>query len=192
MTQTEARKIKKKVAAYNMIPNVIWSVICLLPISVFCYSYMNVKLICIFLLVSMVFIFLPKSFFTILQLGKTPVFYKKTGVIFLNKFTQNGEIINALIRKKYPDYKMVSKNSRSIEKLFQQTYMLEKFHFLMFSFFMFTSVYALFQNQYGWAFFITITNIIYNVYPILLQQYIRSRISFFNKKGKLEKKAIPY
>ncbi|MGN6530284.1 MAG: hypothetical protein ACTHK0_00845 [Ginsengibacter sp.] len=183
MTRTETAKIKRTVAAYNMIPNVVWSLICFTPVSVFCYSFMNAGLFAIFLTASMISIFLPKSFFHSLQFGKTESFYKKTGVVFLNKFTQNGEIINALIRRKYPAYKILSKKNFSIQKLLQQTYLFEKFHFLMLIFFTFTTGYALFQKQYGWAFIMMVTNVIYNFYPILLQHYIRLRIiQFFKQK----------
>jgi hypothetical protein len=79
-------------------------------------------------------IFLPKTFFNSIQLGKTPAFYKKTGVTFINMFTQNGDVINGLIRKKFPQYKVVSTGRQSINKVLQQTYMFEKFHFACFCF----------------------------------------------------------
>lgn len=182
MSNKKQPGIQKKITFYNMIPNLIWSVIFLTPITVFCFSNMNVKWILIFFIISFLTIFLPRSFFNIFQLGTNSSVYKKTGVIFINKFTQNGDIINRIIRKKYPGYKLVSKKNSSIKKLFNQTYMFEKFHFLMFSFFLLISFFAVFIHLYGWAIFIIITNLIYNVYPILLQQYIRLRIETISRK----------
>lgn len=183
MNSKEISKQRKMVALYNMVPNIIWSVICLIPVSFFCYHFMKLEWLYVFILISAFTILLPKSFFNLLQLSRTRSVYKKTGVSFINRFTQNGDIINRIIRKKFPDYKIVSKKYLSSKKFMQQTYMFEKFHFLMFTFFTLVSVYALFGHFYLEAFIITITNLIYNVYPILLQQYIRLRISIFHKKS---------
>lgn len=183
MNSKEISKQKKIIAVYNMVPNMVWSVICLVPVSFFCYHFMKLKWFYIFILISAFTILLPKSFFKLLQLGKTRSVYKKAGVSFINKFTQNGDIINRVIRKKIPGYQIASKKHLSGKKLLQQTYMFEKFHFLMGIFFVLTTGYALFEHFYLWAFIITITNLIYNVYPIFLQQYIRLRISSFQKKS---------
>ena len=140
MGNKDSSKIKKMVAWYNMIPNLFWSLPNLIPISIFCYSLMNSKLFYTFLTASLLTILLPKSFFNSIQLGKTGSVYKKIGVNFVNKFTQNGDIINGLIRKKFPQYKVLSNRNLSINKLLQQTYMFEKFHFMMFSFFILTTI----------------------------------------------------
>jgi len=166
-----------------MIANLVWSAICLIPISVFCYKFMDLKWFYIFLSLSILTVFLPKSFFNILQLSKSRSLYEKAGINFINKFTQNGDIINRLIRKKYPEYKIVSRKEISIIRLLRQSDMFEKFHFMMFAFFAFTTFYALLGHFYLWALVITITNLIYNLYPIFLQQYIRLRLSSFIKKS---------
>lgn len=180
MNKRDSDKIKKKIGVYNMIPNIIWSVICLSPIFIFCYSRMNMKVFYWFLIISLLTLLLPKSFFNLLQIGKTISFYKKTGVTFINKFTQNGDIINKIIRKDYPQYRVVSK--RNATSIISQSYMFEKFHFMLFSFFILTAVYAIIQKSFGWAVILIITNFIYNIYPLLLQQYIRLRISNNKKK----------
>lgn len=108
------------------------------------------------------------------------------GVAYINKFTQNGDIINRILRKKYPEYSIMAKENFSTKKILQQTYMFEKFHFMLFLFFILTAVYAVFQQFYWWAFFITITNVIYNIYPVLLQQYIRIRLSSIKKRNSLK------
>ena len=174
-------RIKRLVALYNILPNTIWSVLNLLPISVFCYSLINIKLFYSFLIISLLSIFLPKTFFNSIQLGKTPTFYKKTGVTFINRFTQNGDVINGLIRKKFPQYKVVSTRRQSINKVLQQTYMFEKFHFAMFLFFILITIYAIKYDYLWWAFILSVNNLIYNVYPCLLQQYIRVRLQLSGK-----------
>jgi len=174
-------RIKRLVALYNILPNTIWSVLNLLPISVFCYSLINIKLFYSFLTISLLSIFLPKTFFNSIQLGKTPAYYKKTGVTFINRFTQNGDVINGLIRKKFPQYKVVSTGRQSVNKVLQQTYMFEKFHFAMFLFFILVNIYAVKYDYLWWAFILSVNNLIYNVYPCLLQQYIRFRLQLSGK-----------
>lgn len=63
MNKKESDQIKKRIAIYNMIPNILWSVIFLSPISVFCYSNMTMKTFFIFLAVSLLILFLPKNNF---------------------------------------------------------------------------------------------------------------------------------
>ncbi len=117
--EKERSKIKNVVALYNMTVNLFWSALNLVPISIFCYRHISLKLFFTFSVISLLIIFLPQSFFNNIQLGKTTSVYKKIGVDFINKFTQNGKMINNFIRKKYPQYKVVSGNKRSMKKLFK-------------------------------------------------------------------------
>lgn len=184
MNQNSNRDLKRIQALYNMIPNLIWSLLNLIPISIFCYTLVNLKLFYIFLIVSIVPIFLPNSFFDKIQIGNTTSIYKKLGVHIINKVSQNGNIINGLIRRKFPDYKLINFQSSSINRLLKQTYIFEKFHFIMFLFFCLVTVYAITKNYFGWAIAISIANLAYNIYPNLLQQYIRLKLQVYVKRLK--------
>ena len=180
MISTEHRdlvKQRKAAGLYNMIPNLFWSVLNLAPVSIFCYRFMDTTIFVVFQCISLITLFLPRSFFDRIQIGHTASAYKKTGVQYINRFTQNGDIINRWIRKKYPQYNVLSAGRRSIQKMIRQTYFFEKFHLFMFIFFSFATLYALWQHYFLWALVLTVTNIIYNVYPNLLQQYIRVRLT---------------
>jgi hypothetical protein len=128
--------------------------------------------------------FFPNSFYDRIQVGKTTRVYKSLGVGFINKLAQNGTIINQLVRKKFPGYKMIVHQRSSINKLLQQTYMFEKFHFIMFVFFILITSYALAKNHFWWAVIISVANLLYNVYPNLLQQFIRLKLRLHNKNQK--------
>jgi hypothetical protein len=154
----------------------VWSVLAFVPISIFCYNHLSSLLFYIFLVISMSFIFLPNAFFDKIQLSRKSSFYTKLGVRFINKFTQNGTFLNRVIKRKYPSYKVVSYQSKKIKEVVRQTYMFEKFHASLCLFFMFTSFYALFSDYFSWGIVFIITNFIYNVYPVLLQQYIRTKL----------------
>jgi len=71
---------------------------------------------------------------------------------------------------------MIVYQRSSINKLLQQTYMFEKFHFIMFVFFSLITLYAMVNKHFWWAVIISITNLFYNIYPNLLQQYIRLKL----------------
>ncbi|GAA4429978.1 hypothetical protein GCM10023188_16060 [Pontibacter saemangeumensis] len=180
---TQAKKQKRAAGWYNAIPNLLWSVLAFVPIYIFCYTLLDRKLLYAFLAFSIFTLFLPKAFFRHIQLGKTVAIYKQAGVPFISRFTQNGQIINRLLRKQYPRHRVVSGSRLSVNRRVQQTYAYEKFHFMLFSFFSLVFIYALIKDYIGWALLLLLTNMIYNVYPCLLQQYIRVRLIPFLKSN---------
>jgi hypothetical protein len=160
---------------YNMIPNLLWSLINLIPIAYFCYNFLPRNLLYIFLGVSLAGYLLPTSFYKRIQIRKLK-FLKRAGVPLVQRYAQNGTIINRIIRKKIPQYKL-NYDRKTMEASYKRTYEYEKFHFVALIFFLLTTVFALTASYYVWSLILTVTNIIYNVYPILLQHYTRLRIS---------------
>jgi len=177
----ELLRIKRLLNWYNMIPNVAWSVVNLVPISIYCYNKVDHRSLYICIALSIIPGFFPNSFYDRIQIARSTRTYKKLGVGFVNKLAQNGTIINRVIKKKFPDYKMIMPERSSINRLLQQTYMFEKFHFIMFVFFILIASYALAKTNFWWAIIITITNLLYNIYPNLLQQYIRLKLRLYKK-----------
>ena len=181
-SKQEVAQIKKQLALYNMVPNVLWSVINLVPLSLFCYSLLPLPTLYFFIGISLVPFFLPNSFIDKVQLGRTAAVYKRLGVGIVNKISQNGVIVNRLMRKKFPDYKMLYYQRTSIHKLVQQTYAFEKFHWVMAVFFVLVILFAITINYWGWALLLMVNNLLYNVYPNLLQQYIRVKLVLHQQK----------
>jgi hypothetical protein len=159
-----------------MIPNLIWTALFLIPVAVFCYTCMPYKGVFISLGISMFTVFLPNSFYDRLQLSKDPRFYKKIGIKQINYFAQNGKLLNEFLKKKYPNYKVVMNTRASIKKQYYQTYFFEKFHFSLFIFFAIATVYAGMQEHFYWVIVLLLSNLLYNVYPNLLQQYVRLKL----------------
>ncbi|PWU01908.1 MAG: hypothetical protein C5B52_06475 [Bacteroidetes bacterium] len=174
------KKVERTVTFYNMVPNLFWSLLNLIPISIFCYTLMSPKIFYYFLGFSLVTIFFPNSFFDKIQLSKSTLFYKKLGIKLVNKLAQNGEFVNRMVQKKYPEYKVV-RDRDSIKKIISTSYMFEKFHFMMFVFFALSNAYAFYLNYLVWGMVILVTNLLYNVYPNLLQQYIRLKLKSTRK-----------
>jgi hypothetical protein len=159
-----------------MIPNLLWTALFLIPITIFCYSLVTPKTTFILLGVSFIPIFLPNSFFDNIQLSKNSHFYKRIGVKYINTFAQSGNLINKYLKNRYPSFKVISKNKTSIKKQYYQTYFFEKFHFSLFVFFTFVTLYAGIRGHFYWVLILIISNLLYNVYPNLLQQYIRVKL----------------
>jgi hypothetical protein len=126
----------------------------------------------IFLGVAVVSLLLPAR---LLQLSNSPRFYEALGIKLIRKFVQNGEYVNRLIRKSKPDYKVVKDKQQAAQYL-NTIAMYNRFHFLCLVFFMLTFAHAIISAKYLLALLIFMANLIYNVCPILLQQYNRARL----------------
>jgi len=174
--QKEFQKISRIAAIYNMIPNLLWTALFLVPITIFCYTFVTPKTTFILLGLCLIPIFFPNSFFDNIQLSNNSHFYRRIGVKYINTFAQSGNLLNQYLKKKYPNFKVVSRNKASIKKLYYQTYFFEKFHFSLFLFFTIVTIYAGIQGHFYWVLILTISNMLYNIYPNLLQQYVRVKL----------------
>ncbi|MDE3250773.1 MAG: hypothetical protein KGO82_19075, partial [Bacteroidota bacterium] len=73
------------------------------------------------------------------------------------------------------------RNQRRISALISQTYMFERFHWMLFIIFALVMADALSGGHLVWGLVLLISNIIYNVCPNLLQQYLRLRLRRLSK-----------
>jgi hypothetical protein len=183
----EPVSIKHWVAFYNAVANLFWSVLNLLPIYIFCYRLVEPLWLYVAGGISIITIFLPRAVLNKLQLGTTAAVYHKLGVHYINQVTQNGTFINKLIRKRFPHYKVVDNTRQAVQLHYRKTYMYERFHYLLLCFFTCIIIYALVQQQYSWACLLLLTNILYNVYPVLLQQYVRVKLEPFVPHSSIKK-----
>ena len=128
----------------------------------------------IFIAITYMISLLPKKFYKKIQFSQDTDFYRKLGVKKFKKFSTNGDYINQLIKKSYPTYRNLV-NIESIENKFEETYTIERSHTVLFVFCFLTSIHAFMVNSTSLAILIFISNIIFNFYPNLLQQYNRIR-----------------
>ena len=182
MNKHEQTKMQKRIEGLNLLVNLIWSFIFLFPLVAFCYTKMPRNWLVISLLISLLAVFVPASFFSAYQVSKSRLFYKKIGIEFFNRFTQNGTLLNRLVKNNFPEYKRFQTKEEAFKKLFNQTFMFEKFHLIVCIFFIETTVFAFINSYYYWVAFFIAGNVIYNVYPMLLQQYIRLRLTAFKRQ----------
>jgi hypothetical protein len=178
---TDYKRIQRTAVLYNQLINFFWSVLAFVPVVYFCYLYLPLRLLYIFLGISCLVIFLPTALLNKIQLSQSTNIYKKIGIRFIKKYTQDGDWVNRFIKNQHPEYKYVE-NKQAIRKLIGKSYMQEKFHYMVLVFFICIMIYAFACGLIGWAVFISIANIIYNLYPIFLQQYNRIRINYLMKR----------
>jgi hypothetical protein len=121
--------------------------------------------------------FIPLRF---LQLSNDPNFYARTGVKFVRKFVQNGDYINRFIRKSKPAHRTI-KNKENAVIYLKTTVVSEIYHLFCLLFFTLTIIYTVILGHYLIAAITALANVLYNIYPILLQQYNRARIMKITK-----------
>lgn len=156
----------------NQAVNFFWTIFCFIPVIAF-WAATDTMLWCyLFLGISAISLFIPAR---LLQLSKQPRFYEQLGVKIIRKVVQNGDWVNRFTRKAKPANRLIS-NKASAVKYMQTVMMYERYHFLSLVFFMLTAGYALTLGNYAMAAVILVANLIYNVCPILLQQYNRARL----------------
>lgn len=162
-------------ARYNAVPTTVWSVLSLGPLSVFCYQHVARPWLYGFVAVSLLAWAMPARWLRRLQLSAGPALYRRLGVPVANRFTQHGAIVNKLLRRRYPQYRHLPIRAE-MARLVRTTYQQERFHWGMLLFFLLVAVYAAGHGQPGWAGLLTLLNIVYNLYPVWLQQYLRVRL----------------
>ena len=160
---------------FNGAINLLWSLLAFAPVSIFCYRFMGRRWLWAFVAGSLIAFIVPASVLTYLQLSSTVMTYRKLRVHWVNHFVQHGTLINNLLRQRYPDRRMRPRAWTT--NLLESTYVQERFHWTVLLFFLLSSLYAIAHGYHGWALLITIINVLYNLYPIWLQQYIRVRLN---------------
>lgn len=155
----------------NQAVNFFWTILCFIPVIGF-WLTADMALCYIFIGVSIVSLLLPAK---LLQLSNQPKFYEKLGIKLIRKFVQNGDYINAFLKKRHPQHKTI-RGKAGATGYMNTVIMYERYHFLCFVFFLLTDFYAVKTAHYNLAFAIFLANIIYNICPILLQQYNRARV----------------
>jgi hypothetical protein len=163
------------VACYNAVPSVLWSVLAFGPLVVCCYRYVERPWLWGFVAVSLSAYAWPAAWLRRLQLATSVQVYRRLGVPGIGHFTQQGTLVNRLLRRRYPGYRTLV-GRRAVARLLSTTYQQERFHWAGLVFFLLVSLYVGAAGQLGWALSLTLLNVGYNLYPIWLQQYLRVRL----------------
>ncbi|WP_374951247.1 hypothetical protein [Mucilaginibacter sp.] len=156
----------------NQAINFFWTIICFIPVVSFWVAAGAMQLCYLFIGISAISLLVPAR---VLQLSCNPEFYEAAGVKFIRKVVQNGQWINSYLRRRHPHYKLI-KNKTHAGTYLKSVAMYERYHLLCFVFFMLTAGHAIAGSHYAMSISLIIANVIYNICPILLQQYNRARL----------------
>jgi len=156
----------------NQAVNFFWTILSFIPVIVFWAVSGNMMWCYVFSGFSLLGLIVPLKW---LQLSDDPKFYQKLGIRLVKKFVQNGDYANRLARRSNPGHRII-KSKTSAAQYAKITVMYERYHLFCFVFFLATAVLAAIKQHYTLLIFIILANVIYNVYPMLLQQYNRARL----------------
>ncbi|HEU4559678.1 MAG TPA: hypothetical protein VFS20_17630 [Longimicrobium sp.] len=118
---------------------------------------------------------LPRSFYRCHEGRGGARFYEAIGVRLFKRFATNGDLVNRWARRLDPAYRAVRDRASAREWL-ANTREGERNHLVLMMMGIFTAAWAARIGWYGWAVGITAGNVVFNLYPILLQRYNRCRI----------------
>ncbi|GAB3842527.1 glycosyl-4,4'-diaponeurosporenoate acyltransferase CrtO family protein [Hymenobacter jeollabukensis] len=180
---TERQQARRRAGWYNAVPNVLWSVLGLGPVAWFAYAHVGRPWLWGMVAVSLLAYLLPARALERLRLSASPARYRRLGVHWLNRVTQNGELVNRQLRRRFPGFRQVPGRAAA-ERHLRASYHLERFHLALLVFFVLVGAYAAACGQWGWALLILVLNVGYNLYPMWLQQYLRSRLRAALRPGR--------
>ena len=160
----------------NSLINIFWTIIGFLPVIYFWYTHWNKVALVMGLGISLLLAMLPIRFF---QIGLSRQNLEKMGIHLVGYLVQDGKFINRLTRKKDLNNKFVHLHKR--EGFNRRSLMYERYHLCCFFFFFISLLLALFAQNFMLSTFLLIANILYNILPILLQQYYRLRVQDIKK-----------
>jgi hypothetical protein len=119
---------------------------------------------------------LPGSFYRCWEGVRRLPFYESLGVRAFRALATNGDLINRWARRKDPEYRLV-RGRESMRAWLDRTREGERNHLVLLLMGMLTAAYAVWIGWYGWAAGLTAGNLVFNLYPVLLQRYNRCRIT---------------
>jgi hypothetical protein len=162
-------------ALLNAVPSVAWSLLGFLPVGVFWFEYLHRPWLYGSLLVSCVAYVLPTAQLRRLELRQGDAFYRRVGVPWANRLVQDGALVNWVLQRRAPGYRRFRSRADAL-RLLRGTYANERFHWAAFLFSVCSAVYAATKGLWGWSLGLLLVNILYNLYPIWLQQSVRIRL----------------
>lgn len=121
------------------------------------------------------FWWLPSSYYRTRSFEANGRVYELLGVRVFRMFVPNGDFVNLWRRRRDPRFRVIS-SYHSAETYFRRTIIGEKTHLVSFAVGCASSMFAWHIGWAGWAAYLAGGNVLFNVYPILLQRYTRARL----------------
>lgn len=173
--KTVTQQAERLAALYNMVPNLFWTALNMVPAAYYFYRYLPLSWLWMVTPLCLLPYFLPAAWLDVFA-SLTPAHrYRRWGVHQVSGYVQQGRFINRLVRRRYPAYRVVY-NKATIRGTIHASYMFERFHIGLLLVFFVLAGHAFIKQHWRWALVLLLCNFVYNVYPILLQHYVRLRL----------------
>ena len=131
---------------------------------------------------------LPNAYFRVHQFERTGAIYESLGVRFFRRFVPDGDLANWWERRRNPGHRVI-RGRRSASDFVVRTVQSERGHVVLFALGVASAVFAWTLGWFGWAVYLSVGNLVVNVYPILLQRYTRSRLYAVLRRGDPRRRA---
>jgi len=119
---------------------------------------------------------LPASYYQVRAFERTGRVYANLGVRYFRWFVPDGDVANRWRRRSDPSFRII-RNRHYARAFRQRTELSEKSHLMMLVFGVMSAGFAVAIGWPGWAIYLTVGNVLVNLYPILLQRYTRARLT---------------
>jgi hypothetical protein len=163
----------------NQLINIFWTIISFSALGWYWGEYFAEDraewLLYVFIVASVLAFNIPVKLISALNLSTNPRTYEWIGVRAMRWLVQDGMLVRRVNQRLGKNHKAIP-NRQAALKYLNKIAMQERYHYCCFVFFSLSSVSAILTGKIGLALLMAISNIVYNVYPILLQQYNRLRI----------------
>jgi hypothetical protein len=163
----------------NQLINVFWTIISFSVVGWYWGEYFAEDrvewLLYVFIAASVLAFNIPVKLISVLNLSTNPRTYELIGVRAMRWLVQDGMLVHRVNQRLGKNQKVIP-NRKAARRYLNKIVVQERYHYSCFVFFSLSSVSAILTGKIGLALLMAISNIIYNVYPILLQQYNRLRI----------------
>jgi hypothetical protein len=156
----------------NQLINLFWTMLGFAPVLVYWCRAESLLFLYVCIAVSLAGALVPGRFY---QLSPRPQLYRRLGVTAIRAVVQDGDLAKQAPATGRPSKARIA-NRAQAGRYLHTLRMYENFHWICFLFFLLSSGHAFIQRQYLLAVLITLGNLIYNICPMLLQQYNRARI----------------
>ncbi|HEU4888072.1 MAG TPA: hypothetical protein VFV49_09315 [Thermoanaerobaculia bacterium] len=115
--------------------------------------------------------------------------YEYLGVHLFRRVVPNGDWVNAWRRRRDPSFRVVSNYSTAIQH-WRHAVEGERNHIVWFFMSAVAAGYAWWLGWDGWGRYFVGSNVLVNVYPILLQRYTRARIERIVTRGRRGRQVV--
>ncbi|WP_031527383.1 glycosyl-4,4'-diaponeurosporenoate acyltransferase CrtO family protein [Dyadobacter crusticola] len=163
----------------NQLINIFWTIVSFSVVGWYWGEYFSegrsVWVLYIIVVVSVFAFNIPAKLISTLNLSSKPRTYELVGVRMMRWLVQDGLLVKK-INQHFGKKNVLISNRQSARTYLSKIALQERYHYSCFVFFALSAISALPVGNIRMALLISVWNIIYNVYPILLQQYNRLRI----------------